>query len=323
MALIKDIKHQPWLAYLIILDGCTLMLVIFFNVMALGPGVHIGMFKNTTREISEEYSLDITLPGWTDVLLLLVFIWNGTFIIYSTSNICRRGFGLFIYIALSDVLTPFFYTTFLFAMLTNIGWVFAWCYHILPLAFVFNVAQTTLLCVALLAVHRCLHTHVTRMSGSQIHDVWLIRILVHNGIAIWTQWIFVNMLINLAQVMTYSGSVHQDIASTVSLTLFTMDTIGWFLAENSVLEKYVRFTASNYIINITATAAIVAKNCDMGNFSSRNSIFALAVSIMCALMVVCKLVLALWRHRQGSDSQYDRIMPSTATNSNIVITIPE
>ncbi|XP_077999665.1 uncharacterized protein LOC144452446 [Glandiceps talaboti] len=292
--MIDRIKHQPWLAYLIFIDTVMMVLVIFFNIMAMGPGTDIGMFKNSTREVNEAYTLDISLPPWTNLVIsILVFVWNGFLILYALSTLWRRNFGLYVYVSISDVLTPSFYLFFLISMAMNIGWVFSWCYEVIPLAFVFNVVQEMLLCITLLIVHRRLSINLARMTQSQMTEVWFIRVFVNNGIAMWTQWVFILTLINLAHVVTYSGNGDQEIASTVSLCLFALDCIGWFIAENTVLDKYVRYTTTQYVVDIIAMAGIFSQNT---NLNSRNSILSLVVLVMCSIMLLLHVLISIRRH---------------------------
>ena len=68
-------------------------------------------------------------------------------------------------------------------------------------------------------------------------DIWLVRVLVQNGLAMFATWGTVASMFNFAVVLTYRSGARQDVSSTVSLSIFTAEIVLWWIVDN--FREYV------------------------------------------------------------------------------------
>ncbi|KAG5286839.1 hypothetical protein AALO_G00019340 [Alosa alosa] len=85
--------------------------------------------------------------------------------------------------------------------------------------------------------------------------------LVQNGIAVYTTWTTIATLINLTIVLDVSGVSKTD-AATVSLCLLLIEVLGWFIVENFVIDRHVRYILTIYPVVMMALVGNVYKHYD-------------------------------------------------------------
>ncbi|CAG11643.1 unnamed protein product [Tetraodon nigroviridis] len=125
-----------------------------------------GPFRSSTGNVSARYETDITPAGWTFSIWGLIYAWLSLMVIYTTSYVFR---GLML--AALVVLT----------MLT-----------------LSNVAALFFCCSAT-------YRHGLWLKTYHSKDLACLRILVHNGLALYTTWTAIASLINLALVLHLWG----------------------------------------------------------------------------------------------------------------------
>ena len=126
-----------------------------------------------------------------------------------------------------------------------------------------------------------------------VRDIWLVRILVHNGLAMFATWGTVASMFNFAVVLTYGTGAKLEVGSTVSLAIFTLEIIVWWIFDNFVFEKLLRYLFTPYIVILFSIAGILSKN---WNPESSNSVFTVSLFGLVGLLTCIKAVLAIYRH---------------------------
>lgn len=124
-------------------------------------------------------------------------------------------------------------------------------------------------------------------------EIWLVRILVQNGLATYAAWVTVATIINLDVFMNYNAGVSERISSTVSLSFLLVAIVCWFFLDNFVFDKYVRYTVTPYIVIAFALVGIIVQNWDINKSNSALTAFILAT---CCLAAICKIIFMLLRH---------------------------
>ncbi|XP_062841302.1 uncharacterized protein si:ch211-161h7.5 [Trichomycterus rosablanca] len=126
-------------------------------------------------------------------------------------------------------------------------------------------------------------------------DLWCIRILVQNGIAVYTTWTSIASLINFTITLSYDAGMNKTDAATLALSLLLVAVIAWFVLENTLLDRHVRYILTIYPVIIVALSGGMTKNFD-ASAPALNSVFtAVLLAIACVLLVV-KVCLVIWRH---------------------------
>ena len=254
-----------------------------------------GIFKNTTSDLSRKYPLEITPAGWTFSIWGIIYTWQGLWLVYGLSTICRRvNNGPYIYML--PIMSPFIYLVYTFTNVFNVAWLFAFDRQELIWALVTIAMIPFTLGICMFLSFKNLYERLAFLNKQGASkEVWFIRLLVQNGLAIYATWTNVATLINLAMVMTYRGSLSVEDASTVALGILTFEILLWVLLENLVFDKYVRYTFSPYITLVMALSGVVAKNFDL-EMTERNSIFSLALLVAAVFLLIMKLIIMIYRH---------------------------
>jgi len=82
-------------------------------------------------------------------------------------------------------------------------------------------------------------------------------VLIQNGTAIYATWTTIASLINLNIAFQYAGHYDPEVTSLVCCSILIAIIIGWFILENTILDKYVRYIITQYPVVIFASGGIV------------------------------------------------------------------
>ena len=157
-------------------------------------------------------------------------------------------------------------------------------------------ALTLYICVFI--THRNLFNSIQTLKEQERNlDIWLERFLVHNGLIFYTTWVTIATLLNFGIALHYEWGVELYLASTIPLACLSLVIVCWFVLETFVLDKYVRYTLSEYIVLMVALAGSLSKNFDLDT-NYRNSIFTVVLLAVAGLFALVKLVVMIYRHRK-------------------------
>ncbi|XP_071769882.1 uncharacterized protein LOC139923080 [Centroberyx gerrardi] len=251
-------------------------------------------YLTTTANVSAVFDTQVTPSGWTFNIWAVIYTWLISMIVYILTSLCRKnGYG-FVYCSPS-VLPYGFFISWCINMCFNIGWLILWDRGLMLAALVFLLlvicTNYTMIC------YTChgLHIYGAWLKKYNKVDLWLLRVLVQNGVSIYATWTTIATLINLTIVLTYNANMSPTDAATISLSILTVVLLVWFILENFVLDKHVRYILTIYPVVIWALSGNLDKNYDAAA-PSRNGIFiAVLLALACALFVM-RIVLVVWRH---------------------------
>ncbi|XP_077389101.1 uncharacterized protein LOC144026348 [Festucalex cinctus] len=274
-----------------------LLSVIFYGVSLVFNGLSVlGLdpFSTTTGNVSDVFVTEITPSGWTFSIWSVIYVWLTLMIIYILANLCRKNdYG---YVYCSPPVLPYgFFICWCLNLCFNIAWLLIWdrAWMIAALVFLILVVGTNYGMVAF-ACHG-LHIYGPWLKTYHKVDLWLIRILVQNGVMIYTTWTTIATLINLAIVLVYEANVSQTNAATVSYCILTVVLLVWFFLQNVVLDKHLRYVLIDYPVVIWALAGNFDKNYNAES-PSRSGIFIVVLLAAASLLYALRLVLVTWRH---------------------------
>ena len=256
-----------------------------------------GIFKNTTGDISDKYYIEITPASWTFTIWAFIYIWQISWIVYALVNLFRRtedGPGY----AHPPIVTVPFCLAYLCNMCFNAGWMIIWDRQILEAAFAFLFLIALTLYICLVIVYRSFDANANILiKQNRKADIWLVRMLIFNGIGIYATWTTIATLLNLAIVITYRSNpaISQDVASTVSLCVLTLEIAVFVSTDLTILDRYTRYTFTPYLVLIVALSGVTAKNWQDG---ARNSIWGVALLIAAVVAAVTKFAMLFYRHFQ-------------------------
>ncbi|KAI4888009.1 hypothetical protein NFI96_034683 [Prochilodus magdalenae] len=284
-------SHSVARIAVIVLAIVVYIITITFNALA-AQGT--GPFLRKTANISDKYVTQVTPSGWTFSIWGVIYFWLTLMFIYIVTTVFRRtAYGPMYF---SPPVLPYgFFITWIVNMLINIGWLLLWDRQVMigSLILLALIAFTNYL-----AIFFCcygLSEYGAWLNKYHPKDLWCIRILVQNGLALYATWTTIATLINFTIVVSYEAGMSQSDAGTLSLSFLLVEVVVWFILENFVLDKHVRYILTIYPVVIVAISGNMTKNFDP-SAPSRNAIyFAVLLALACVLFVL-RVCLVVWRH---------------------------
>ncbi|XP_064848543.1 uncharacterized protein LOC135558572 [Oncorhynchus masou masou] len=268
----------------------ALSVLIYISALAINAmaGAGKGPFHSSTGNISKKYETDITPAGWTFSIWGLIYTWLSLMLIYVISFLYRGSWTL-------SVLPYGFYVSWIVNMAFNMTWLVLWVQEqmiaaliVLGIIAVTNYSMIFFSCYGL-------NVYGAWLSQNQPRDLWCIRVLVQNGIALYTTWTTIATLINFTLVLDLSG-VASSTAATVSLCILLVEVIGWFGIENFLLDQHVRYILTIYPVVIIALVGNVFKHYDPAA-PSANAIFMVCLLVVSCVLLVVRVALVFRRNR--------------------------
>jgi len=130
-------------------------------------------------------------------------------------------------------------------------------------------------------------------------DIWLVRVLVHNGLAVYGTWVYLATLLNLTVWISqiYNRNTQSIIdASTAALCLILVGIVIYFVAENIFFYSSMAYTYLPWFVLIFALSGILSKNYNRTDIPDRNKTFSLALLIICCILFVIRVILFIIRY---------------------------
>ncbi|KAK7881836.1 hypothetical protein WMY93_030245 [Mugilogobius chulae] len=276
-------------ALLVFLAGYLVSLV--FNGLSV---VGVGPYTTTTANVSAIFDTQLTPSGWTFNIWSLIYVWLTALVIYIVTGLCRKnGYG---YVYCSPPVLPFgFFVSWCINFCFNIGWLIVWDQGNMIAAMVFLVLVIATNYTTMFFTCHGLHLYGPWLKKYHKADLWCYRIIVQNGIMIYTTWTTIATLINLTIVLVYEAKMNPTDAATISYSLLSAVLLVWFILENFVLDKHVRYVLIVYPVIIWALGGNLDKNYDPES-PNRNGIFIVVLLALACVIFVTRIGLVIWRH---------------------------
>ncbi|XP_072043831.1 uncharacterized protein [Amphiura filiformis] len=285
-------QHDSGYIILSVILAVVFVCAMGINALA-GAGTDIGWFKNDTGDISDAYYLEITPNGWAFSIWGIIYTWLILGIILILISICIKNQSGPVYLN-PPIISRLFLVFYILDMGFNIAWLFLWDRQYMPWALAVFLAYDFLLYAMLFDHHRRLDRHLKYMQENHRVSLVLNRVIIQNGVALHGTWITIATLINLGVVVTYTAGAPQPTASTISLAILTCEVLAYFVLENFIWEKYLRYTFSVWPVVIWALSAGIDGNWDPEKV---NSIFSAVLLALATVFLITKIVLSVVRCR--------------------------
>ncbi|UJR33287.1 hypothetical protein I4U23_020738 [Adineta vaga] len=293
-------QHCWWRILLIICAVVAFIVTCVFNGLASsGPN---GIFNQQTGKISDDNLTDFTPAGWTFAVWGVIYFWQAAWLIYALSRIPRKSNAGYLYIAPNTL----HFTIFIFYIINmglNIGWLIIWdrAYFGWALLVIFLMFVTVI--IPMIITHILLQRNRTiYINSHRKADIWLVRIFVHNGFAVYGTWLFLAMLLNLtiwvSRIYDRNAQSITD-ASTATLSLVLVGIIVYFVSENFIFYSAMAYTFLPWFVLIFALTGVLSKNYQRTDIPDRNKSFTLALLILCCVLFVIRIILFVIRYVKG------------------------
>ncbi|KAK1173685.1 hypothetical protein AOXY_G3861 [Acipenser oxyrinchus oxyrinchus] len=298
-------------ATLIVLSMLSFGLTLFFHVAASTVSIN-GLFLTTHQNITEKFVLQITPDAWLVSIWTLINAWNGLWLIYVFITLFRRNQYGPVYCN-PAIHPPMFYILWIANNLLSIGFLFLWDRQCLVQALGLQILIPYSCYVMLGISYRNLYQHDTWLKSNSSSDLWNVRYLVHNGLALYAAWTSIDVLVNFGIVLKYSFGLMDPAVSTAMLSILLVKLIVWFLLENFVLEKYVRYTFTVYPVVILGLAGMFTRNYRFDSITTNTIYCGVLMAIGAAFCVFRLIAICFYDDNKPSSSPLDEDFGSTAS----------
>ncbi|XP_076600190.1 uncharacterized protein LOC143328766 [Chaetodon auriga] len=269
---------------LIILCAAVFIAVLVVNALA---GAGRGPFRYNTGNVSALYPTDITPAGWTFSIWGVIYTWLTLMVIYLTTYVFRGSWA-------QCVLPYAFYFSWLSSMVLNITWLVLWDKEMMLAALVVLVMIALSNYSALFFCCFATDRYGLWLQTYHRKDLACLRILVQNGLALYTTWTAIASLINFSVVLQLWG-VDRSTAATASLCILFGEVIGWFILENWVLDRWVRNILTVYPVVIVALVGNIWKHFNPAD-PTTNAVFTVVLLVLVCVLLVFRVCTVIWRN---------------------------
>ncbi|CAF1088395.1 unnamed protein product [Adineta ricciae] len=290
-------RHSWWRILLIVTAFLSFILTCIFNGLASqGPN---GVFTRQTGRVSDENPTEFTPAGWTFSIWGIIYFWQAAWLIYAISRIPRKSNIDYLYIH-PNTLHFTVFIIYIINMALNITWLVVWDRGYFGWSFFILLAMFITIVVPMAITHILLgKNRQTYVNSNRTLDIWLVRIFVHNGLAIYGTWLYLATLLNLtvwiSQIYNKDASSVAD-ASTAALSLVLIAIFVYYICENIIFYSSMAYTFLPWFVLIFALTGIISKNAQRTDVSHRNKTFAIALLIICCILFFVRLIVFIVRY---------------------------
>ncbi len=236
----------------------TVVLVVLFivNGIAASPEAAAVGLGNGTTAIFNEHCLEITPAGWTFAIWGVIYLWQVLWILYGWSFVFRPTYPRSIIF-----LTYNFYTV---ANLFNIMWSYIWGNNYAqvgyPIIALFSIFLYSTISVQVIWLHKVTPALLARKK--YWIDLYLTRFLVLNGIFVYATWLTAATELNFVILLQDYIGYERQASATAALSVLTVVIILYFILENTILDRFLRFVFIVYPVLIWALSGVLSAHWD-------------------------------------------------------------
>ena len=251
-----------------------------------------GLYGNTTGVVSDVHKTHVTPTTWALYMWALIYFWQAAWLIYAVGTTV-------------DILPRYTYILYVITNIAHVCWLVAWSWELMVWALIIIIIATVTLYFATAGSCLSAKDKADVFSSSKLSaEVWLMRGLVQNGLALYSAWFSVATLLNLTIVLGEESRLSMSTASTVSLTVFCVEIIGWFLVDVFSLDQVTRYVITPYFVYVVALSAIYDNNHDLDK--NDKALLTIYVLNMVCLMLACflfvsKIIITIRRHTKSTE----------------------
>jgi len=290
----------------------TFILTAAFNGLA-GSGAGVpSIFYSTVGDISDIFELYITPAGFTFSIWSLIYLWLAASLVFFIVSIFISNPAGRAYLS-PPIATPAVMGTFSVNMVLNLAWIFVWDRSsvdgqngltILAFFILISIALSNIAVMALMA--RNITKYAAEFARGTPLFWWGIAYrVVLNGLGIYTTWTVIASLINLTTALVYPGGLDMEACCIASLSLLVIFHVTWFVLENFVFDRYVRYILTPYLVVIWALNGIRSKKMTDPLVPESIKNYVLVIIIIAGLTFALRLIVIVWRmFRDNKRTEY-------------------
>ncbi|KAF3703664.1 hypothetical protein EXN66_Car019352 [Channa argus] len=284
-------KHNPARIVLMVLGLLVSLAAIAFNFLS-GYGAESGVFQQRTEDVILKYTTPITPAQWALFVWDFIHFWVFAIFIYLSVGLCRRD--TYEWMHTTPAVLPYgFHVSFIINLGLNIAWMFLFDRELLGTVLIISALMTITDYMVLFFSCHGLKIYGAWLNKYHNTDLWLIRVLVQNGVAVYATWGTLCTLLNLTIYLQHQTEASRCECSLLSLLLLLMELLAWFLLENFYLDEHVRYIVTIYPVVILWLTGTLDNS---GAPESHIYIFAAIILAISCIVFAARIALITWKH---------------------------
>ncbi|XP_054479233.1 uncharacterized protein LOC129110976 [Anoplopoma fimbria] len=287
------VTHSPARVVLMFVGLFAFLVSITLNSLQ-GFGAKSGIFKQSTEDVTLKYTTPITPAQWALFVWDFIYFWIFAMFIYFLVGLCRRSAYDWMYTT-PAVLPYGFHVSFIINICLNITWLFLFDRELLLPAMIISTLMTLTNYMVLYFSCHGLKVYGAWLNKHHKVDLWLIRILVQNGVAVYATWGTLSSLLNLTVYLQHQTETSRCDCAMLSLVLLLMELLAWFLLENFYLDEHVRYIVTIYPVVILWLTGSLSNSGSPGSQVYITAAFIMATS---CIVFVARIALVIWKHHK-------------------------
>lgn len=279
-------RHTPLhLALLITSTVAFAITVILNSILNSNIACDFGV-KDSIGRVGTDNPVEILPAGWTFSIWILIYPWQGLWILYSWIFVFRPS-------AINPV-SKLVHGIFIISCVFNITWLYLFGNEEFTGSFVMLLLlEFTLDALIGVASYTSYHQAQELIENGQKRDVVLTQVLLNNGIGVYETWVTIAAQVNFAVVLQYDYDCSPSTVAIVALSIILLEMGTWFIAEVTILDRYIRYILIVYPVVIWALGGIIANNYKAGEASSLLSVVAICIA---GCLLVARVTLTIVYH---------------------------
>lgn len=270
------------LILLTLVSTVTLSSIVVFGVVQNIP--NNGIFNHTMKELSTKYPSAIMPANYAFAIWGLIFLFQYAWLGYAYSTMCRsNGKGLVI---VNPVTLPKkFHLAYSLSCAGATFWYFTYTSEQLLLSALVLVSTTLLGFIALFINLAATVRYQRRLQNEMPADLICIRVLVQNGVCMFSTWSLYATLVSVTSALAYDPKspyhMTSDDAGSLCLYILGVFIIAASVLENTKLFFLTKYLYSWYFVLIWGLAAIIVRFPDTGRKNTIITIVLLCATVVC------------------------------------------
>ncbi|XP_067434605.1 uncharacterized protein [Thunnus thynnus] len=287
------VNHNPVRVVLMFLGLIVFLVAITFNSLS-GFGDKSGLFHQKTEDVTLKYKTPITPAQWSLFVWDFMYVWIFAMFIYFLVGLCRRSAYDWLYTT-PAVLPYGFHVSIIINICLNVAWLLLFDRELLLPALITSALMTVTNYMIIFFSCHGLKIYGAWLNKYHNIDLWLFRILVQNGMAVYATWGNLSTILNLTIYLQHQTVTSRCDCAMLSMLLLLMELLTWFLLENFYLDEHVRYIMTIYPVVILWLTGTLSNS---GSTESPIYIFAAVILLISCILFVARIALVTWKHHK-------------------------
>eukprot|EP00094_Tigriopus_californicus_P004041 TCALIF_03892-PA protein Name:"Protein of unknown function" AED:0.25 eAED:0.31 QI:0/0/0/0.6/1/1/5/0/298 len=271
------------------------ILTLLINGLAGSVGKESGLVEYAVGELSDIYDTYMTPAGWAFAIWSLIYIWMAVLLIFYIVTIFQSNdFGK---VYLNPEVANFAYRAIFIANLSlNASWILLWGnnYLLASCIILFLIAITNIILLGIFSFNIAEDNH--RLKSEQSKLFWTYVVLGQNCHGTYTAWTLIASCISLATELSYGNAgLNRESSSLIGLSLLLAIVVIWFVLENTVLDRYVRFLVTPYLVVIWAAIATVTEHQSSADIPDVIEWYVIGILVLAGVLAILRAGIIAYR----------------------------